>query len=262
MGSAADRERALAASAARYPAPRALTLRTTLAATVHAAPMIAPRPGALVHTNIVSAAALGTSVHPQDVAERRPWFGAFNGASLQLRLLRPAAVCTIFPSGKCNMAGPDNAVSALLAAWRFVALLRAAGVRDASVSHFAVCNYNATTCVDAEVDVYAFRRSDFPNMTSHFERFAGVTIRSTNAVRAVVTMFSTGNFNIVGSSSPRHSLRMAEQTVARLGPYLVTTEEGRRALRRKADDARHGRVRAEGEALTTARDGRAAKRPR
>lgn len=62
-------------------------LKTTLAPTVYAAARPKAEPGVLDNTNIVSAAALGAAVHPQDVAERlrRPFFGSFNGTSVQLR---------------------------------------------------------------------------------------------------------------------------------------------------------------------------------
>lgn len=236
------REARLLASAARYPEPPREPVGG-MGGGAHDVPVADAPPGVIVNTNFVCEATMGASAHVQDVVDALPVASCYIPARGQFRLKRPHAVCMAFPSGYFLMVGTRTPVQALLAAWKFVLMFRKAGVASASVAHFLVCNIASTASVGAWVDIFSFSKKDFPNVTATFETFPGCTIRSTGGTKAVFTVFTSGKFNIVGPPSLEQTRRIFSRVVARLGPYLRTTEAEIEDLKRRAHEARHGAAR-------------------
>ena len=206
----------------------------------HAVDISNASPREIVNTNFVCGATIGNSLHVPDIVRVMPTAGCFTPDRGQFRLRRPHAVCMVFPSGHFLMAGTRSPIQALLAAWKFVWMFRRAGMTNATVAHFMICNIASTASVGAWVDIFSFSRKDFPNITSTFETFPGCTIRSTDGTKAVFTVFTSGKFNIVGPPSVEQTQRIFNRVVQRIGPYLRTTPEQISDLKRRAHEARHG----------------------
>lgn len=200
-------------------------------------------PHEIHHTNLVSRLYVGVPLDVAALARQSPEIFEYNLMSGIVRFASPCATCLFFSTGRAVIVRTTHESDSLLAAWKFVLLLRRCGYPTAQVLHFTYCNATSTVYTGQHMDLFHIKeRGDDEGWKMKFkqQQFPGLRWKlfPDKDSRVTIIVFTSGVANIAGCDLAS-TLRVYEYALPVLMDAAVREPEDVRALEDRCVAVRH-----------------------
>ena len=234
----------------------------------------AAKPYELVDANLVLTFDFGIEINRRELLRLAPLSMGQTSSSIQTKLANPRVTCLIFACGKGLIVGVKSDLHGLYAAWLLVHMLRATGLREASVYGFEKRNVTSTTLMEGFVDLMKLETTHSPEHSVDYEAhvFPGAIMRHVNGKfsKIPVSVFSSGRVNITGCRNLRETELHLNSMLPDILRCVVTGPQAQRALEQRLQSNRLERrlresesdAQAAADGLEAPRSGKAARRKR